>query len=59
MRKLIGAYLFVAIWTVAALGNACAQSLEATQLMKATNQDRAQHGLRPLQWDPALARAAQ
>ena len=36
-----------------------AQSTEAQQLMQATNEDRAQHGLEPLQWDPALARAAQ
>jgi hypothetical protein len=36
-----------------------AQSAEARQLMQATNQDRAQHGLGPLRWDPALARAAQ
>jgi uncharacterized protein YkwD len=36
-----------------------AQSTEATQLMQATNEDRAQHGLEPLRWDPALARAAQ
>jgi uncharacterized protein YkwD len=27
--------------------------------MQATNEDRAQHGLGPLRWDPALARAAQ
>jgi hypothetical protein len=59
MRKLIGAYLLGAIWTVGALGNACAQSIEARQLMEATNEDRAQHGLGPLKWDPALARAAQ
>src|SRR5580692_9921589 len=59
MRKLIGAYLLGVIWTVGALGNACAQSLEARQLMEATNADRAQHGLGPLKWDPALARAAQ
>jgi Cysteine-rich secretory protein family len=58
MRKLIGAYLLCAIWTAGALGNACAQSMEAAQLMQATNEDRAQHGLRPLEWDPALARAA-
>jgi Cysteine-rich secretory protein family len=38
---------------------ALAQSMEAQQLMEATNQDRAQHGLEPLRWDPALARAAQ
>jgi uncharacterized protein YkwD len=59
MRKLIGAYLLGAICTAGALANACAQSVEATQLMEATNQDRAQHGLGPLHWDPALARAAQ
>ena len=59
MRKLIGAYLLGAIWTVGTPGNACAQSMEARQLMEATNQDRAQHGLGPLKWDPALARAAQ
>jgi hypothetical protein len=27
--------------------------------MQATNEDRAQHGLGPLRWDPALTRAAQ
>jgi hypothetical protein len=36
-----------------------AQTAEASQLMQATNEDRAQHGLAPLRWDPALARAAQ
>lgn len=36
-----------------------AQSAEARQLLQATNADRAQHGLAPLRWDPALARAAQ
>lgn len=36
-----------------------AQTSEARQLMQATNDDRAQHGLEPLRWDPALARAAQ
>ncbi|HEX4581216.1 MAG TPA: CAP domain-containing protein [Acidobacteriaceae bacterium] len=44
------------------VGMACrahAQTAEASQLMQATNQDRAQHGLEPLRWDPALARAAQ
>jgi hypothetical protein len=39
--------------------SAHAQSAEARQLMQATNQDRAQQGLGPLRWDPALARAAQ
>ena len=59
MRKLIGACLLGAMGTVAALGSACAQSSEAYQLMQATNEDRAQQGLGPLKWDPALARAAQ
>jgi hypothetical protein len=36
-----------------------AQSTEATELMRATNEDRAQQRLGPLKWDPALARAAQ
>ena len=53
MRKLIGAYLLGAIWTVGALGNACAQSLEARQLMEATNADRAQQGLGPAQVGPS------
>jgi hypothetical protein len=34
-----------------------AQSAEQ-QVMEATNADRAQHGLAPLKWDPALAQAA-
>ncbi len=59
MRKLIGACLIGAMWTVGALGNAGAQSSEAYQLMQATNADRAHQGLGPLKWDPALARAAQ
>ncbi len=59
MRKLICAYLLGAIWTAGALGSACAQSIEARQVMEATNADRAQRGLGPLNWDPALARAAQ
>jgi hypothetical protein len=58
MRKLISAYLLGAM-TVGALGNAFAQSIEARELIQATNADRAQHGLGPLKWDPALARAAQ
>src|SRR3984893_16702271 len=58
MRKLISAYLLGAM-TVCALGNAFAQSIEARELIQATNADRAQHGLGPLKWDPALARAAQ
>jgi uncharacterized protein YkwD len=35
------------------------QSADALQLMRAMNADRARHGLGPLKWDPALARAAQ
>src|SRR3981189_2854422 len=42
-------------------GSLCAQapSVEAKRLMQATNEDRAMHGLGPLRWDPALARAVQ
>jgi hypothetical protein len=58
MRRQIGACLLGVVWaTVGAVGYA--QSTEATELMRATNQDRAQQGLGPLKWDPALARAAQ
>lgn len=57
MRRLIGACLLGVVWAVGAMGYA--QSTEATELMRATNGDRAQQGLGPLKWDPALARAAQ
>jgi len=57
MRRLIGACLLGVVWAVGAVGHA--QSTEATELMRATNGDRAQQGLGPLKWDPALARAAQ
>lgn len=57
MRRLIGACLLGVVWAVGAVGYA--QSTEATELMRATNEDRAQQGLGPLKWDPALARAAQ
>src|SRR5271156_3992832 len=57
MRRLIGACLLGAVWTVGPMSYA--QSSEATALMQATNEDRAQQGLGPLKWDPALARAAQ
>jgi hypothetical protein len=57
MRKLIGTCLLGAVWAAGAVGYA--QSSEATALMRATNEDRAQQGLGPLKWDPALARAAQ
>jgi Cysteine-rich secretory protein family len=59
MKKLIGACLLSAAWTTGALSSVHAQSIDARQLMQATNEDRAQHGLGPLKWDPALARAAQ
>ena len=59
MRKVISVYLLGAIWSVGALSTVRAQSIEARQVMQATNQDRAQQGLGPLRWDPALARAAQ
>src|SRR5271163_2492784 len=57
MRRLIGACLLAAVWTVGPMSYP--QSSEATALMQATNEDRAQQGLGPLKWDPALARAAQ
>jgi hypothetical protein len=47
------------VLAMAAWSPSHAQSAEARQLMQATNADRAQHGLGPLRWDPALARAAQ
>jgi len=59
MRRRIAVCLLGVMGTTGALGNARAQSSEAYQLMQATNEDRAQHGLGPLKWDPALARAAQ
>src|ERR1700734_1736838 len=59
MKRLIGACVLIAAWTTGVLNSAHGQSNEARQLMQATNEDRAQHGLGPLKWDPALARAAQ
>jgi hypothetical protein len=46
-------------WAAGMTYGAQAQSAEARQLMQAANEDRAQQGLGPLKWDPALARAAQ
>ena len=46
-------------WAAGMTCGAQAQSAEERQLMQATNEDRAQQGLGPLKWDPALARAAQ
>ena len=57
MTKRIVACLLGVVWTLGAVGYA--QSTEATELMRATNEDRARQGLGPLKWDPALARAAQ
>ena len=59
MKRLIGASLLTVVCTVGAVNQASGQSFEARQLMQATNEDRAQHGLGPLKWDAALARAAQ
>lgn len=59
MRKVICAYLLGALWAAGTPDKAHAQSMEARQVMEATNADRAQRGLGPLRWDPALARAAQ
>jgi hypothetical protein len=55
----IGTCILVFACLIAMTCRAYAQSAEASQLMQATNEDRAQHGLEPLRWDPALARAAQ
>jgi hypothetical protein len=57
MRRVIGACLLGVVWAVGSISYA--QSNEAIELMHATNVDRAQQGLGPLKWDPALARAAQ
>lgn len=51
--------LLTVVSTSGAIHQAHGQSVEARQVMEATNEDRAQHGLGPLKWDPALARAAQ
>src|SRR5450755_1107539 len=59
MKKIIGACLLIAAWAVGDAHCAGAQSIEARQLMQATNEDRARQGLGPLKWDPDLARAAQ
>ncbi len=59
MKGLIGACLLTVACTAGAVNPAHGQSVEARQLMQATNEDREQHGLGPLKWDPALARAAQ
>jgi hypothetical protein len=62
MKRLMRGCLLTAAWAAGALhyaGHAGAQSVEARQLLQATNEDRARQGLGPLKWDPALARAAQ
>jgi cysteine-rich secretory family protein len=55
----IGTCVFAFTCLIGMSCGARAQSTEARQLMQATNEDRAQNGLGPLRWDPALARAAQ
>jgi hypothetical protein len=59
MKNLMAVSLLTVACTSGATHQAHAQSVEARQVMEATNEDRAQHGLGPLKWDPALARAAQ
>jgi hypothetical protein len=51
---LAGAGLF--FWTTAARAQT---DDKAQQILALTNQDRAEHGLKPLTWDPALAAAAE
>ena len=51
------------LWTMALAatmfaGRAWAQQSPEQQVMELANSDRAQHGLAPLKWDPALAQAA-
>ena len=53
MQRFIGACLLSAAWAIGVPNSAHAeQSVEAMQLMQATNEDRAQHGLGPLKWKP-------
>lgn len=59
MKRLVGLCVLSAACTTGVWNSAHAQSMEARQLIQATNEDRAQQGLGPLKWDPALARAAQ
>jgi hypothetical protein len=51
------------LWTIALAGTmaampALAQQSAEQQVMELANEDRAQQGLAPLRWDPALAQAA-
>lgn len=59
MTRDLWACILAAVCAVGVTCGAQAQSAEARQLMQATNEDRAQHGLGPLRWNPALASAAQ
>ena len=59
MKSLVGLCVLSAACATGVWNSVHAQSMEATQLIQATNEDRAQQGLGPLKWDPALARAAQ
>jgi hypothetical protein len=58
MKRLVGLCVLSAACTTGAWNGAHAQSMEARQLIQATNEDRAQQGLGPLKWDPALARSS-
>jgi Cysteine-rich secretory protein family len=59
MKRFIGSSLLAIVCTAGVGNQAHGQSVEARQLMQATNEDRARNGLGPLKWDPALAHAAQ
>lgn len=61
MKRFIASSLLTIVCTAGISNQAQAhgQSVEARQLMQATNEDRARNGLGPLKWDPALAHAAQ
>ncbi len=59
MRKRYGLCVLALGWCLIAVARVQAQQAEAQQILAATNQDRADHGLKPLKWDPALAQAAQ
>jgi hypothetical protein len=61
-KKMSKWYLICAlglIWFIAVPMRLNGQQAEQLEIMQATNQDRAEHGLGPLKWDPALAQAAQ
>jgi Cysteine-rich secretory protein family len=57
MRKTQWLWMMTLAATMPA-GRVLAQGSPAQQVMDLANADRAQHGLAPLKWDPALAQAA-